>query len=128
MNNVLIYSEDAARGEQYADMIPEEDAQVVMVDSERALMEQLLTVAFRVAVIALDTFDHVDILGIVQKLRPRLPVVLITRNDSLEFEREARKERIFYLLVEPVDKKEFHAAIDNAMKYEKPSTSKNTSP
>ncbi|MFQ5868764.1 MAG: hypothetical protein ACE5JC_02555 [Candidatus Zixiibacteriota bacterium] len=47
--------------------------------------------------------EQLEKLSVVKKLDPDLPVVAVSENDSIELERQARLEGIFYYLVQPVD-------------------------
>lgn len=50
-----------------------------------------------------DDLEQLEKISIVRKIDPDLPVVIISEVDSIELERAARLQEVFYYLVEPVN-------------------------
>ncbi len=57
-----------------------------------------------------------EMVSIIHKINAKIPVITISKDDSLETERRVRQERIFYYFPEPVDGDEMKAVIKDALK------------
>lgn len=60
--------------------------------------------------------DHLDVIPVLRAVRGDLPVVIVAEEDSLELERRARQQSIFYYLVHPVDRSEVEALFKSVMR------------
>jgi len=64
-------------------------------------------------------FDELEAISVLHAMRARVPVIVVAREDSLELERKAREENIFYYLVEPIQTEELDAVIEDMLRYGK---------
>lgn len=64
-------------------------------------------------------FDELEAISVLHAMRARVPVIVVAREDSLELERKAREENIFYYLVEPIQTEELNAVIEDMLRYGK---------
>lgn len=64
-------------------------------------------------------FDELEAISVLHAMRARVPVIIVAREDSLELERKAREENIFYYLVEPIQTEELDAVIEDMLRYGK---------
>jgi len=58
--------------------------------------------------------DELEYLPCLNQVDPLLPVIVVNDFDSLETQRKVRSHRVFYYLVEPVNRDEVRAVIDAA--------------
>jgi DNA-binding NtrC family response regulator len=58
-----------------------------------------------------DTLSHLDMISVIRAVRNELPVILIAEDASLELERRARQQRIFYYLIHPIERSEIQAVL-----------------
>lgn len=64
-------------------------------------------------------FDELEAISVLHAMRARVPIIVVAREDSLELERKAREENIFYYLVEPIQTEELDAVIEDMLRYGK---------
>ena len=57
-----------------------------------------------------------EIIPIIKKIDPAIPIVVMSSNSSLELARRVRKEGIFYYAVKPLDPEEIKLAVRDAFK------------
>ncbi len=60
---------------------------------------------------------HLDVIRTIRAARSDLPIVVIGEDDSLELERRARQEKIFYYLVHPIDRAEVEAVLKDILRH-----------
>jgi DNA-binding NtrC family response regulator len=58
--------------------------------------------------------EDLEYLPCLNQVDPGLPVIVVNERDSLETQRKVRSHRVFYYLVEPLDRGEVRAVIDAA--------------
>jgi len=58
--------------------------------------------------------EDLEFLPCLNQVDPWLPVIVVNDRDSLETQRKVRSHRVFYYLVEPLDRDEVRAVIDAA--------------
>jgi DNA-binding NtrC family response regulator len=66
--------------------------------------------------VATRTLDHLDLIPVLRATRDNLPVIVIAEDDSLDLERSARQQSIFYYLVHPIDRSEVEAVLKDALR------------
>jgi DNA-binding NtrC family response regulator len=59
---------------------------------------------------------NLDVIPVIQTAREGLPVIVIADADSLELERKARRNSIFYYLVRPLNRGEVAAVLDDVLR------------
>jgi len=64
-----------------------------------------------------DTLGHLDVIRTIHAVRSDLPVIVIGDHDSLELERRARQQTLFYYLVHPVEREEVEAVLRDALRH-----------
>mgnify|MGYP001567661246 FL=1 len=64
-----------------------------------------------------DTLGHLDVIRTIHAVRNDLPVVVIGDHDSLELERRARQQIIFYYLVHPIEREEVEAVLRDVLRH-----------
>jgi DNA-binding NtrC family response regulator len=61
--------------------------------------------------------DHLDLIPVIHAIRHELPVVVIADDATLELESAARRERIFYYLVHPIEASETEVVLEDLLRY-----------
>ncbi len=113
---VLICDGDQRRRVRLAYWLDDDGYDVVIASSG---MEALARVAERpYACVLLDLLlpglSGLEVLAIIRGSYPRLPVVAMAEENSLELERRARIRRVFYYLVEATDREELRNVLASA--------------
>jgi len=62
------------------------------------------------------SLGHLDMIPVIHAVRSELPVVVIAENASLKLERAARRERIFYYLVHPIESTEVEVVLQDLLR------------
>lgn len=57
-----------------------------------------------------------DTIEMIHAIHKTVPVIVVAKADSLDLERRARETRIFYYLVEPLQRDEVDAVIDDLLR------------
>jgi DNA-binding NtrC family response regulator len=80
-------------------------------------LKNLVSSSFRSMVLSLQADDpsFLELIPLVKKLRPKLPIIVIADGGSLEEQRTVQKQGIFYFVPRPVASKEILSALANAV-------------
>jgi DNA-binding NtrC family response regulator len=62
------------------------------------------------------SLSHLDVIPVIHAVRADLPVIVIAENGSLELERAARQERVFYYLVHPIESPELDVVLQDLLR------------
>ncbi|MBI1747058.1 MAG: response regulator [Acidobacteria bacterium] len=81
-------------------------------------LQKLASSSFMVMIISIHSGESnwLDMIPLLNTLHPQLPVIVVTDDGSLETERIARRGRIFYYLMKPIEEKELKAVLRDAWK------------
>ncbi len=60
---------------------------------------------------------HLDMISVIRAVRSELPVIVVAEDDSLELERSARQQHIFYYLIHPIERSEIKAVLQDLRRY-----------
>ena len=66
-----------------------------------------------------DSLSHLDLISVIRAVRDELPVILIADDASLELERRARQQKIFYYLIHPIERSEVEAVLRDLVRCRK---------
>jgi len=80
------------------------------------MVRGVLSLAPVAVVLGVHVGSDLESIEMVHVVDRTLPVIAVADEDSIELERRAREARIFYYLVEPVQKEEFAAVIDDVFR------------
>ena len=80
-------------------------------------LKSLVSAPFRSIVVGLRSGDPTfrELIPLVKKIRPELPIIVIADGGSLEEQRSVQREGIFYFVPRPVAGKEILSALANAV-------------
>ena len=57
-----------------------------------------------------------DLIPLIKKINPRVPIIALSEDSSLEMSKRVRLEGIFFLAMNPIDPAEIRAAVGDAIK------------
>jgi DNA-binding NtrC family response regulator len=63
------------------------------------------------------SLQNLELISVIRAVRSSLPVIVIAATDSLEVERRARQESLFYYLLHPVTGREAKAVLADVLRY-----------
>lgn len=80
-------------------------------------LKNLVSASFRSIVVGLQSSDPSfrELIPLVKKLRPKLPIIVIADGGSLEEQRSVQRQGIFYFVARPVVGEEILSALANAV-------------
>ena len=112
---VLVLSQRAP-GEELAAALDELGFQAEWTDSGAGAVCEAAAGEIALCVIGVDRQSEgdLDYLSCLNQVDPWLPVIVVNDRDSLETQRKVRSHRVFYYLVEPLERDEVRAVIDAA--------------
>jgi len=113
---VLIGSSSLPEAEALGRLLSEEGYQIDLAARPFQAMEKLMSTNFKAAILMLQTEDRswIEFIPVFNGLLPHLPIIIVADTDSLETERLARRGKIFYYLLKPVDMVEIKAVLRDA--------------
>ena len=82
-------------------------------------LNDVLAGSFQAMVLALREEDQsfLHLIPLVKKLQPRLPIIVVGDGRSLDQQRSAQRQGIFYFLPRPVGTREMRTALANAVEW-----------
>jgi len=91
----------------------------VVVAKGAELVRYLMTHPVQAVILGVSEEDTaaLEAISVVRASRSELPVIVIARDDSLELERRARQEGVFYYLIHPVARREVEAVLEDVDRY-----------
>ncbi len=100
----LIVSSDAKATNQLTPILMQHDYTVTIEKSVLKFISLLLEQEVDLLILDLDSPDekNFDSIDIIRKLRPRLPIIALSKNHSLELLKELVQKGIFYAAQKPV--------------------------
>lgn len=116
MGNILACSKEAGILGALAALPRSYRSRCTTVGGGTETIQAILRDAFAVAVLDLDAdaSRSTDLIDMVKRVDPSLPIVAIAADGSVEAERRAREQGALCFLVKPVDARELRMALDGA--------------
>ncbi|MFQ5852073.1 MAG: response regulator [Candidatus Binatia bacterium] len=114
---ILICNSDKRLNRYLRRVLTEEGYEVEATFDVMDAIHRILTRRYRTLILELSTdgMDEIEALPIINKIDGQLPIVTVTDDESLETQRIARREKIFYYLIKPIDSKEIIEVVKAAM-------------
>jgi DNA-binding NtrC family response regulator len=114
--NVLICDGDPRRRLQLAYWLNEDGHEVVLTGTAAEALARLAEGDFACVLLdlLLPGISGLDVLPVIHSCYPRLPVIALAGENSLDLERRARVERVFYYLAESVNRDELRSVVASA--------------
>jgi DNA-binding response OmpR family regulator len=113
---VLVFSRRPPEQGGLSAIISDEGYQVDWTDSGPAAICDALTGALAACIIVVgrNVERELDYIPCLNRVDPKLPIIVVSDHDTLELQRRVRRHRIFYYLLEPLDREEFRAVLRSA--------------
>ncbi len=117
--SVLICDGDHRRRVLLAYWLAEEGYDVVLAGTAAEALARLAEGEYSCLLLdlLLPGISGLDVLPIIRSHYPRLPVIAIAGENSLELERTARMRRVFYYLARSVDREEVTSVLQSATRH-----------
>jgi len=118
MSTILMGNGDASFLRKIEEMLFMENYQVEMVECASELLQKLLRKKFKALILGANIkgMDTLEMIPIVKLVDATLPIIVVADCPSLDTERRARMQNIFYYFVKPVDMDEMKAVLKEAVK------------
>ena len=115
---VLVFSRKAPEEGGITSLLADEGYQVDWTDSgPSAICEALTgTLAACIIFVGRNAEREVDYIPCLNRVDPKLPIVVISEHDSVELQRRIRRHRVYYYLLLPVDRDELRAVLRSAIR------------
>jgi DNA-binding NtrC family response regulator len=113
---ILVCTSSARDGEGLSHLLPHEVFKSDLALSPLQAIEKLTLANFKAAIIMFqaDETSWIESIPLMNSLFPHLPIVVVADSDSIETERLARRGKIFYYLLKPIDAAELKAVLLDA--------------
>ncbi|MBI4595269.1 MAG: response regulator [Candidatus Tectomicrobia bacterium] len=117
MVNILISNGNKEDVRHLANLLCQEGYEIDIAEDGGELIEKLLSKDYQALILGTEIqgIGGIKAISIVKKINDKLPIITITEDDSLETERLARKEKIFYYLLKPIDESEVLEVLKSAI-------------
>lgn len=121
MAEILICMDNPKFLELLTHILLGEGYQVEVVKEPDKAVKKILGEEYKTFILSLPMKEGMGLkaIPIINKSDPTLPIIAITEDDSLEFQRRVRKEKIFYYFVKSFDPEEMKSVVKNAIDYRK---------
>ena len=116
---VLVFSRKPPEAEGgLTAILADEGFQVEWTDSGPAAICEALsgTLAACIIFVSRNAEREVDYIPCLNRVDPKLPIIVISEHDSVELQRKVRRHRVFYYLLLPLDREEIRAVLRNAVR------------
>lgn len=115
---LLVFSKRAPEHGGLSQMLVDEGYQVEWTDSGPAAICEALSgnLGACLIVVGRGAYREVEYIPCLNRVDPKLPIIVISEHDSLELQRRVRRHRVFYYLLEPVQREELHAVLRSAVR------------
>jgi len=115
---VLVFSRKPPEEGGLTTILADEVFQVEWTDSgPSAICEALSgTLAACIIFVSRNAEREVDYIPCLNRVDPKLPIIVISEHDSVELQRKVRRHRVFYYLLLPLDRDEIRAVLRNAVR------------
>lgn len=115
---VLVFSRKPPEEGGLTSLLADEGYQVDWTDSGPSAICEALTGALAACIIFVgrNAEREVDYIPCLNRVDPKLPIVVISEHDSVELQRKVRRHRVFYYLLLPLDREEIRAVLRSAVR------------
>ena len=114
---VLIFSREQVDGDRLSTILGVDSYDIVWTDNGPETIVQALAGILDAVVIFVQKKGHreLEYIPCLNSIDDTLPVVVISDQDSLKFQREIRRHRVFYYLPQPVEADEIRSVMQDAI-------------
>ena len=117
MPKVLIFSREKVDGEKLSTILGVDLYDIVWTDNGPETIVQALAGNLDAVVIFVQKKGHreLEYIPCLNSIDDTLPVVVVSDQDSLKFQREIRRHRVFYYLPLPLEADEIRSVMEDAV-------------
>ena len=117
MPKVLIFSREKVDGEKLSTILGVDLYDIVWTDNGPETIVQALAGNLDAVVIFVQKKGHreLEYIPCLNSIDDTLPVVVVSDQDSLKFQREIRRHRVFYYLPQPLEADEIRSVMEDAV-------------
>jgi len=114
---VLVFSRKPPAEGGISTILAGDGYQVEWTDSGPAAICEALAGSLAACVIFVgrDADREVDYIPCLNRVNPKLPIIVISEHDSVELQRKVRRHKVFYYLLLPLDGEEILAVLRSAV-------------
>lgn len=114
---VLIFSREKVDGEKLSTILGVDLYDIVWTDNGPETIVQALAGNLDAVVIFVQKKGHreLEYIPCLNSIDDTLPVVVVSDQDSLKFQREIRRHRVFYYLPQPLEADEIRSVMEDAV-------------
>ena len=115
---VLVFSRKPPEEGGVSTILAEEGFQVEWTDSGPTAICEALSgkLAACIIFVSRNAEREVDYIPCLNRVDPKLPIIVISEHDSVELQRKVRRHRVFYYLLLPIDREEIRAVLRSAVR------------
>lgn len=115
---VLVFSRKPPEEGGMSTILADEGYQVEWTDSGPSAICEALTGALAACIIFVgrNAEREVDYIPCINRVDPKLPIIVVSEHDSVELQRKVRRHRVFYYLLLPLNREEISAVLRNAVR------------
>lgn len=113
----MICDHNGAGANRLGGLLVEEGYMVEVVPRIRDVLPKIGSDSYQTVIlwINMDRSWAIESISLINQIKRDLPIIIIVEEDSVEFQREIRKGRIFYYFVSPVNPEEIKAVVKGAV-------------
>jgi DNA-binding NtrC family response regulator len=113
---VLVFSRKPPEEGGITTILSDEGFQVEWTDSGPAAICEALsgTLAACIIFVSRNAEREVDYIPCLNRVDPKLPIIVISEHDSVELQRKVRRHRVFYYLLLPLNREEVRAVLQRS--------------
>ena len=116
---ILVFSRKPPEEGGLSAILADEGFQVEWTDSGPAAICEALsgTLAACIIFVSRNAEREVDYIPCLNRVDPKLPIIVISEHDSVELQRRIRRHRVYYYLLLPIDRDELRAVLRGAVRF-----------
>ena len=113
---VLVFSRKPPEEGGIASILSQEGYQAEWTDSGPTAICEALSGALGACIIVVSRNGdrEVDYIPCLNRVDPKLPIIVISEHDSVELQRRIRRHRVYYYLLMPINREEIRAVLRSA--------------
>jgi DNA-binding NtrC family response regulator len=114
---VLVFSRKPPEEGGISTILSEDGYQVEWTDSGPSAICEALSGSLGACVIMVsrNADREVDYIPCLNRVDPKLPIIVISEHDSVELQRRIRRHRVYYYLILPINRDEIRAVLHSAV-------------
>ena len=114
---VLVFSRKTPEEGGISSILSQEGYQVEWTDSGPSAICEALSGSLGACIIVVTRSGdrEVDYIPCLNRVDPKLPIIVISEHDSVELQRRIRRHRVYYYLLLPINREEIRAVLRSAV-------------